>query len=123
MRKDHQTNAAVDLKQYGRDADTHWKEVMEFAEKYGFILQAYGGTALLATHRNQLENYGGPEYLRIQQMNGHCPIDCGYAGCLEKDGTLKPCGSCWAIQKGAKWVRFEKNPANNKMTGADENGR
>ena len=102
MRKDHQTAAASSLKQYGRDADEHWKEVMVLAEKYGFILQAYGGTALLATHRNQLESYGEPEYLRIQQMNGHCPKNCGYDGCLEKDGTPKACGSCWAVQKDAK---------------------
>lgn len=100
---------SVSLKQYGKDADKHWSEVMALAERYGFVLQTYGGTALLATHRNQLESYGEPEYLRIQQMDGHCPKDCGYEGCLEKDGALKDCGSCWAVPKGAKWVRFEKN--------------
>lgn len=115
MRTERKPDAVVSLKQYGQDADEHWKEVMELAEKYGFILQAYGGTALLATHRNQLESYGESDYLHIQQMDGHCPKDCGYAGCLEKDGTLKSCGSCWAIQKGAKWVRFEKNPAYDKQ--------
>lgn len=31
---------AGSLKQYGKDADVHWSEVMELAEKYGFILQA-----------------------------------------------------------------------------------
>lgn len=111
MRTERKANAVVSLKQYGKEADEHWEEVMELAEKYGFILQAYGGTALLATHHNQLESYGEPEYLRIQQMDGHCPRDCGYDGCLEKDGTLKICRSCWAVQKGAKWVRFEKNSA------------
>ena len=40
---------------YGKDADKHWSEVMKLAEQYGFILQAAGGTAFLATHRNQLE--------------------------------------------------------------------
>lgn len=114
MGRERKIDEGVSLKQYGRDADARWSEVMELAEKYGFVLQAYGGTALLATHRNQLESYGEPEYLRIQQMNGHCPKDCGYAGCLEKDGAPKACGSCWAIQKGAKWVRFEKNPAYDK---------
>lgn len=114
MQAKHKIDADVSLKQYGREADEHWCEVMELAEKYGFILQAYGGTALLATHRDQLENYGEPEYLRLQQMNGHCPKDCGYDGCLEKDDALKTCGSCWVIQKGAKWVRFEKNPAYDK---------
>lgn len=115
MQAKHKIDADVSLKQYGRDADVHWEEVMELAEKYGFILQAYGGTALLATHRNQLESYGEPEYLRIQQMDGHCPKDCGYAGCSEKDGAPKSCGNCWVIQKGARWVRFEKNPAHNKQ--------
>lgn len=115
MRKDYQTDTAASLKQYGMDADAHWEEVMKLAEKYGFILQAYGGTALLATHRNQLESYGEPEYLRIQQMDGHCPKDCGYAGCSEKDGAPKSCGNCWVIQKGARWVRFEKNPAHDKQ--------
>lgn len=98
MQKDHQTATIASLKQYGRDADEHWTEVMELAEKYGFILQAYGE----------------PEYLRIQQMNGHCPKDYGYNGCLEADGAPKACGSCWAVQNGTKWVRFEKNPARDK---------
>jgi hypothetical protein len=35
--------------------DEHWEEVMKLAEKYGFIIQAYGGTAVLATHENQSE--------------------------------------------------------------------
>lgn len=97
------------LMEYGQEADQHWQEVMELAERYGFIVQAYGGTAILITHRNQLKQYGEPEYLRIQQMDGHCPKDCGYDGCLEKDGAPKACRSCWAVPNGAKWVRFEKN--------------
>lgn len=104
--------AAIDasLKQYGKDADEHWCDVMEHAERYGFILQAFGDTAMFATHKNQLEKFGEAEYLRIQQMDGHCPKDCGYAGCLEGDGTPKDCRGCWAGQKGAKWIQFEKNP-------------
>lgn len=98
------------LKEYGVEADRHWQEVMRLAEKYGFIVQAYGGTAVLLTHKNQLESYQEPEYLRIQQMNGHCPKDCGYSGCLDKDGELSACGSCWAMGRGAKWIKFEENP-------------
>ncbi|WP_165170647.1 hypothetical protein [Adlercreutzia sp. ZJ242] len=30
--------------------DAHWAEVMALAERYGFITQAYGGVATLATH-------------------------------------------------------------------------
>lgn len=96
------------LKEYGKEADRHWQEVLELAEKYGFIIQASAGTAVLVSHENQLKEYGESEYLRIQQMNGHCPKDCGYPGCLTKDGLLKTCGSCWAVQKGAKWIRFER---------------
>lgn len=88
------------LREYGIEADEHWQhDVMKLAEKYGFIIQAYGGTATLATHRNQLEQLGEAGYLRIQQMNGHCPKTFGYEGCLEKDGVLKDCGNCWAAQK------------------------
>ena len=96
------------LREYGEQADTHWEEVMNLAESYGFILNAYGGIATLGTHRNQLENLGEPEYLRIQQMNGHCPRENGYEGCLEKDGSLKQCNSCWAAKNGGKYASFEK---------------
>ena len=46
--------------------DSHWNEVMDLAVKYGFITYAYGGTAILATHANQLKEYGEEEYLRLQ---------------------------------------------------------
>lgn len=92
-------------------ADLHWNEVMEMAERYGFITQACGGTALLITHRVQLEQYGERGYLRIQKMNGHCARDMGYDGCLSDDGQLLPCENCMYRPRGAKWVRFERNPA------------
>lgn len=47
--------------------DSHWKEVMDLAEKYGFICQAYGGTATLATHANQLNALGEEKYLYMQK--------------------------------------------------------
>ncbi len=97
------------LKEYGIEADRHWVEVMDLAERYGFILQAYGGTATLATHRNQLEELGETEYLRIQQMNGHCPKDVGYPGCFTPEGEQKRCEGCWVVRMGARWVRFERN--------------
>lgn len=87
------------LKEYGIHADSHWKEIMRMAQDYGFIVQAYGGTAVLATHQNQLEVYGEKEYLRIQSMNGHCPKTFGYDGCLGDDGHIQACGSCWYINK------------------------
>ena len=32
------------------ELDSHWTEVVKLAEKYGFIVQSYGGVAVLATH-------------------------------------------------------------------------
>ncbi len=37
-----------------KELDSHWKEVMDLAWQYGFIAQAYGGMAILLTHKNQL---------------------------------------------------------------------
>ena len=50
--------------------DEHWQEVMDLAQKYGFIIQAAGGTATLATHENQIKHFGEEKYRRIQKMNG-----------------------------------------------------
>ena len=50
--------------------DKHWKEVMDLARKYGFIIQAYGGVATLATHEVQKEEFSEEKYKRIQEMNG-----------------------------------------------------
>ena len=49
------------------ELDSHWSEVMELAVKYGFITQAYGGTATLATHKNQLEAYRAENYIMRQR--------------------------------------------------------
>jgi len=50
--------------------DQHWTEVLKLAEEYGFIVQAAGGVAVLATHEVQKEQYGEDGYRRIQKMNG-----------------------------------------------------
>lgn len=50
-----------------KELDSHWKEVMDLAQKYGFIGQAYGGTAVLLTHKNQLEMYGKETYIYRQR--------------------------------------------------------
>lgn len=49
-----------------RELDSHWKEVMGLAEQYGFITQAYGGAAILLTHRNQLDADGEEAYISRQ---------------------------------------------------------
>lgn len=49
--------------------DEHWREVMNLAEKYGFIVQCGSGAAVLATHENQIERYGQSGYKRIQFNN------------------------------------------------------
>lgn len=69
--------------------DSHWKEVMDLAIKYGFICQAYGGTAVLATHQNQLKEWGEEKYLHMQKemhRNDMADID-SQQKCLAK--TLK----------------------------------
>lgn len=45
---------------------------MKLAEQCGFIVNAFGGTAILITNQNQFESYGLQEYIRIQRMNGRC---------------------------------------------------
>ncbi|MFA1820578.1 hypothetical protein ACDX78_10405 [Virgibacillus oceani] len=50
--------------------DAHWQEVMKLAEKHGFLLQAYGGLATLATHEVQQKELGEEKYREIQKMNG-----------------------------------------------------
>lgn len=50
-----------------KELDSHWKEVMDLAQKYGFIGQAYGGTAVLLTHKNQLEADGEETYIYRQK--------------------------------------------------------
>lgn len=40
------------------ELDNHWQEVMKLAERYGFIVQSFGGTATLATHTEYIEQLG-----------------------------------------------------------------
>ena len=49
------------------ELDAHWKDVMDLAVKYGFITYAFGGTAILATHANQLKEYGEEKYRQFQK--------------------------------------------------------
>lgn len=54
-----------------KESDGHWTEVMKLAEEYGFILQAYGGTATLATHENKIKFMGEEKYMdHIKVMFG-----------------------------------------------------
>ena len=58
-----------------KELDSHWKDVMDLAQQYGFIGQAAGGTAILLTHQNQLDADGEEKYLlRQRSMFG---IDMG----------------------------------------------
>ena len=51
--------------------DAHWGEVMELAKSYGYICQAFAGTATLATHKNQIEAFGEEQYVcRQREMFG-----------------------------------------------------
>lgn len=54
-----------------KELDSHWEEVMKLAEQYGFINYAFGGSAILLTHKNQLEANGEEKYiLRQKSMFG-----------------------------------------------------
>ena len=54
-----------------QEMDDHWKEVMDLAVKYGFVCQAIAGTAVLLTHKNQIETMKEQDYLyRQEKMNG-----------------------------------------------------
>lgn len=86
--------------QHLKACDDRWTEVMKFAEANGFILQAYGGTATLATHKVQLDGLGLTKYLQVQKTNGHCPKDFGYEGCLGEDAKLMNCSNCCLQKKG-----------------------
>lgn len=52
--KDHMNTDSRDLitAEAAKEHDDHWQEVLQLAEKHGFIRQAYGGTAVLITHQN-----------------------------------------------------------------------
>jgi hypothetical protein len=50
--------------------DKYWNVVLALAKKYGFILKADDSTAMLATHKIQMEKYGPMGYEKIQKMNG-----------------------------------------------------
>lgn len=54
-----------------KELDSHWKEVMDAAERYGFITQAYEGVAQLCTHKRQIEAFGEEKHAdRQRQMFG-----------------------------------------------------
>lgn len=50
-----------------KEMDARWKEVMDLAERYGFVTRAAGGTAILLTHKNQVEADGEEKYLYRQR--------------------------------------------------------
>ena len=52
-----------------KEEKDNWSEVMELAQKYGFLIQAYGGAATLATKANQTEYFNVGKYEAIQALN------------------------------------------------------
>ena len=75
----------------GVEADRRWREVMKLAEQCGFIVNAFGGTAILITNQNQFESYGLQEYIRIQRMNGRCAKKIGLNGCINSMTGMTYC--------------------------------
>lgn len=56
------------------ELDSHWQEVMELAERYGFIVQSFGGTATLATHTEYIEQLG---HDKAAQRLRTCNVEMG----------------------------------------------
>lgn len=55
-----------------QELDSHWTEVMKLAEKYGFIMQSYGGVATLATNSEYRRVNGSKalaDRLRMQNVD------------------------------------------------------
>lgn len=50
-----------------KELDSHWGELGKLAEKYGFIVSAYAGIMVLATHENQINDFGEEKYLFRQR--------------------------------------------------------
>lgn len=46
-----------------------WNEVMDLAQKYEFIVMAYGGVAILATPENKKSVYRERELAKLQEVN------------------------------------------------------
>lgn len=51
-----------------RELDTHWGEVMRLCEESGFIIQAYGGTAVISTNEVYRDANGAKELARRLRM-------------------------------------------------------
>jgi hypothetical protein len=49
-----------------KEMDSHWNDVMNLAEQYGFIGLSYGGVTILVTHESQRKMWGDGEYIRRQ---------------------------------------------------------
>lgn len=59
------------LNDYVKEQDEHWEQVMKLAEKYGFIISAFGGTATLCCHKVYIEEFGEEEYIKhMKNMYG-----------------------------------------------------
>ena len=55
---------------YLEAADGEWKAVMDAARNVGFIVSAYGGTAVLATYKAMMDEQGTDGVVRMLQMSG-----------------------------------------------------
>ena len=56
--------------------ELHWTEATEVARRYGFVVSAYGGVAVLSTYESMLEEVGTEGVVRMLQMSGvEIPMD------------------------------------------------
>lgn len=82
-----------------REHDTHWEEVIQLAEKYGFVRQAYGGAAILVTHEDMTDTVEDDvcEWSEDETC-GAWGTGCGHLFCIENDNPaengMKYCPYC-----------------------------
>lgn len=57
------------LNKLAKKHDANWNKVMKLAEENGFIIQAFAGTAVLVSNKEQIKSYGYEKYQKIQETN------------------------------------------------------
>jgi len=50
--------------------DAHWGEMMNIGREHGFIVQAYGGTAIVCTLKAMMDEQGSEGVAKLLNMSG-----------------------------------------------------
>ena len=57
-------------KSFMAEADKEWGRVMELARENGFVISAYGGTAVLGTYKAVMDELGTGGVVKMLQTSG-----------------------------------------------------